>query len=191
MLPAELQALLDQIDACERDAESLLDGLDDDGVNWRPAPGRWSIAQCLHHLVVMNQFYLTGCAEYLRAARATSKGAFAGLHPTIFGRWLARSMEPPVRMRMKAPSQTTPGPSFPRDGLLTAYTMSHAVYRVIVKESAHVDINRVVFPNRFIGAVKMRLSTVLLIIPAHDRRHLHQAREVRRALAEVPGFRGS
>ena len=67
-------------------------------------------------------------------------------------------------MRMKAPAQTTPGPSFPRDGLLTAYTMSHAVYRVIVKESAHVDINRVVFPNRFIGAVKMRLSTVLLII---------------------------
>ena len=60
--------------------------------------------------------------------------------------------------------------------------MSHARYRAIVKESADVDINRVVFPNRFIGAVKMRLSTVLMIIPAHDRRHLYQARQVRKAL---------
>jgi hypothetical protein len=40
----------------------------------------------------------------------------------------------------------------------------------------------VVFPNRFIPAVKMRLATVLLIVPAHDRRHLYQARQVRKAL---------
>ena len=61
-LPAELQALLDQIDACERDAESLLAGLDDDGVNWHPSAGRWSIAQCLHHLAVMNDVYTQGAA---------------------------------------------------------------------------------------------------------------------------------
>jgi DinB family protein len=181
-LPAELQGLLDQIDACERDAESLLAGLDDDGVNWHPAPGRWSIAQCLQHLAVMNDVYTAGCDDHLREARVANVGSFNGLHPTIVGRWFANSMEPPARIKLKAPSPTTPGPSFPRDGLLTAYTLSHTRYRAIVRDSADVDINRVVFPNRFIGAVKMRLSTVLMIIPAHDRRHLYQAREVRKAL---------
>jgi hypothetical protein len=181
-LPAELQALLDQIDACERDAESLLAGLDDDGVNWHPAPGRWSIAQCLQHLAAMNDIYTQGCDDHLRAARAKNVCPFKGLHPTLFGRWFAHSMGPRPRIKLKAPSPTAPGPSFPRDGLLTAYTMSHARYRAIVNGSADVDINRVVFPNRVIGAVKMRLSTVLMIIPAHDRRHLYQARQVRRAL---------
>ena len=181
-LPAALQALLDQIDACERDAESLLAGLDDDGVNWQPPPGRWSIAQCLHHLATMNDVYTQGCDEHLQAARAKNVGPFKGLHPTLVGRWFARSMEPPPRMKLKAPSPTTPGPSYPRDGLLAAYTMSHARYRAIVKASADVDIDRVVFPNRFIAAVKMRLSTVLMIIPAHDRRHLYQARQVRKTL---------
>ena len=186
MLPAELQELLEQIDACERDAESLLAGLDDDGVNWQPAPGRWSIAQCLDHLIEMNKYYLAGCDEHLQAARAANVGPFAGLAPTPIGRWFARSMEPPPRPRMKSPKPVMPGPSFPRDGLLTAYTMSHTVYRGLVKGAADVDINRVVFPNPFISAVKMRLSTVLLIVPAHDRRHLYQARQVRRALRNEP-----
>jgi hypothetical protein len=181
-LPDELQGLLDQIDACERDAESLLAGLDDDGVNWRPAPGRWSIAQCLQHLSAMNPFYLAGWDEHLRATRAANVGPFTGLHPTPIGRWFARSMEPPPRLRMKSPSPVAPGPAFPRDGLLTAYTLSHALYRALVKASAEVDVNRVVSRNPFISAVKMRLSTVLLIVPAHDRRHLYQARQVRREL---------
>jgi hypothetical protein len=182
MLPADLQGLLDQIDACERDADGLLAGMDDDGVNWRPEPGRWSIAQCLQHLVAMNAFYLAGCDEHLRAARAANVGPFAGLHPTPIGRWFARSMEPPARLRLKSPPQVAPGPAFPRDGLLAAYTMSHALYRSLVKASAGLDVNRVVFRNPFISAVKMRLATVLLIVPAHDRRHLYQARQVRRAL---------
>jgi hypothetical protein len=186
MLPAELQGLLDQIDACERDAESLLAGLDDDGVNWQQAPGRWSIAQCLDHLIEMNKYYLAGCEAHLHAARAANAGPFAGLKPTPIGRWFARSMEPPARLRMKSPKAVTPGPAFPRDGLLTAYTMSHTVYRALVKGAADVDVNRVVFPNPFISAVKMRLSTVLLIVPAHDRRHLYQARQVRRALRNDP-----
>ena len=77
-LPAELQALLDQIDACERDAESLLAGLDDDGVNWHPSLGGWSIAQCLQHLAVMNDIYTQGCDEHLRAARGKKRGPVQG-----------------------------------------------------------------------------------------------------------------
>ena len=91
-------------------------------------------------------------------------------------------MEPSPRIKLKSPTRMVPGPSFPYAGLLAAYIMSHATYRALVKASADVDINRVVFPNPFIAAVKMRLSTALLIIPAHDRRHLHQARQVRTAL---------
>src|SRR4051794_14897467 len=106
-LPAELQQLLDQIDACERDAESLLAGLDDDDVNWHPAPGRWSIAQCLQHLAVMNDVYTAGLDEHLRAARAAGASRFSRLRPTLIGRWFASSMEPPPRLKLKAPAPAT------------------------------------------------------------------------------------
>ena len=185
MLPPELQSLIDQIDACERSAVQVVDGLNDEDVNWVPAAStgvsKWSIAQCLNHLTLMNEFYLRGWMDALTKAASRGVGTFTSLRPTPFGRWFARSMEPPVRMKLKANQVATPAARFPRAGLVEAYAASHDTYRRLVSAAATVDVNRIVRPNAFIPSVKMRLATVLLIIPAHDRRHLWQAGNVRRA----------
>ena len=85
-------------------------------------------------------------------------------------------------MKTKANAVATPGARIPLAGLVDAYNASHQGYRHLVRASAALDINRVVRRNPFIKAVRMRLSTVLLIVPAHDRRHLWQAANVKRAL---------
>jgi hypothetical protein len=38
--PPELRRLLDAIDSCERDAESVVAGTTDDEVNWQERPGQ-------------------------------------------------------------------------------------------------------------------------------------------------------
>jgi DinB superfamily len=179
MLPQELQALLDQIDACEGDADRMVADLDDQAVNWTPPSGRWSIAQCVSHLTLMNDFYLRGWPEAVADAARAERGPFKGLHPTPIGRWFARSMEPPVRMKSKAITAVTPGPHVARATLVADYRRSHETYRHLVRGAAAVDVNRIVRPNAIVKQVKMRLSTVLLIIPAHDRRHLWQAANVK------------
>ena len=186
MLPTELRALIDQIDACEAEAERLVADLDEDGVNWvpPPAPGasRWSIAQCLNHLILMNDFYLRQWPAAVSEAAAREQGPFKGLRPTAVGRWFVNSFEPPPRFKTKTIAVATPGPRFPRVGLVEKYKASHELYRHLVRTSAAVDVNRVVRRNPILSMVRMRLSTVLLIIPAHDRRHLWQAAGVKRAL---------
>jgi hypothetical protein len=179
MLPRELQGLLDQIDACEVDAERLVADMDDAAVNWTPPSGGWSVAQCVSHLTLMNDYYLRGWPEALAAAARAERGPFNGLQPTPFGRWFVRSMEPPYRMKGKAIRAATPASQVPRESLVTNYQQSHELYRHLVRESAAVDVNRVVGPNAILQQVKMRLSTVLMIIPAHDRRHLWQAANVK------------
>jgi hypothetical protein len=179
MLPQELQGLLDQVDACEANAERLVADLDDEGVNWSPPSGGWSVAQCLTHLTLMNEFYLRGWPDALAQAERTQRGPFRGLHPTPVGRWFAWTMEPPYRMKSKAIQAATPAARVPRATVLRDFLRSHEVYRDLVRRSAAVDVNRVVAPNAILRHVKMRLSTVLLIIPAHDRRHLWQAGKVK------------
>ena len=174
-LPPELQALLQQIDACERTAEQLVAALDDGALNRRPPSGGWSAAQCIQHLVLMNDFYLRGWRESVDQARARGGRSFNGLRPTPIGRWFARSMEPPVKMKSRAIAAVTPPSTIPRAGLIDSYKESHDAYRGLVAAAAHVDVNRIVRPNAIVPAVKLRLATVLLIIPAHDRRHLWQA----------------
>ena len=178
MLPQELQVLFDQIDECEADAERLVADLDDEAVNWTPPSGGWSVGQCLTHLTLMNEFYLRGWPDAVAEAARDERGPFKGLHPTPFGRWFVRYLEPPYRMKSKAIQAATPASRVPRDTLVRDYKQSHELYRHLVRGSAAVDVNRIVRPNAILKQVKMRLSTVLLIIPAHDRRHLWQAANV-------------
>jgi hypothetical protein len=179
MLPKDLQDLIGQVDACEADAERLVADLDDEAVNWTPPSGGWSVAQCLNHLALMNDFYLRGWPEAVADAARAERGPFNGLHPTPFGRWFVSSMEPPYRMKSKAIQAATPASRVPRETLVADYKRSHETYRHLVRASAAVDVNRIVRPNAIVKQVKMRLATVLLIIPAHDRRHLWQASNVK------------
>jgi hypothetical protein len=179
MLPPELQSLIDQIDACEREAERLVADMDDESVNRLPPSGGWSVAQCLEHLALMNEFYLRGWQDAVYEAAKAQRGPFSGLRPTPFGRWFVKSLEPPVKMKSKAVAATIPGPKFSRDAILGRYKAAHEGYRRLVRTAAAVDVNRIVRPNAIVKQVKMRLSTVLLVIPAHDRRHLWQAANVK------------
>lgn len=176
MLPTELRELLDQIDACEKEAVSLVADLDEESVNRRPPPGTaWSVAQCLDHLTVMNGFYLRDVKAHVDRARAAGIAPFAGLGPTPPGRWFVASMEPPPRFKMKARRQVMPHARFALADVLPSYIASLATYRELVHACAAVDVNRVVLPNPFFKQIRMRVSTMLLIIPAHDRRHVWQA----------------
>lgn len=182
MLPAPLQSLIDQIDACEREAAALVGGMDDELVNRVPPAGGWSVAQCLDHLALMNEFYLRGWHEAVAAAASAGRGPFTGLRPTLAGRWFAKSLEPPVRIKAKAIAAVLPRPQWPAEAIVRRYKASHEGYRQLVQSAAAVDVNRIVRPNAIVKRVRMRLATVLLVIPAHDRRHLWQAANVNRAL---------
>lgn len=179
-LPAELQDLLDQIEACERDARALVEGLRDGEAHWQSVPGKtWSVAQCLDHLRRTNEFYVRDFLLLVERAREQGLGPFAGLSPTWLGQRFVATMEPPPPFRARAPRSVTPISTVRLDDLLPAFVASHDAYRSLVRAAADVDVNRVVGRNPFFPAFRMRLATVLRVIPAHDRRHLWQARRVR------------
>jgi hypothetical protein len=183
-LPAPLGELLAQIDASEREARALVEGLDEAQLNWQPEGGRrWSVGQCLDHLARINPFYIASVMPTVEETARRGAGTFNGLHPTWLGRRFVASLEPPVTMRLKVPRASLAPPSrVARDRVLDDFAASHRPYRDLVHLAAALDTDRVRVRNPFFTHVRMRLSTVLLVIPAHDRRHLWQAQNVVREL---------
>lgn len=179
MLAPELAQLLAAIDAVEAEAKKLLDGLTDAQANWQPDQGRrWSIAQCLDHLARINPYYVSPFLQAVEQARAAARGEFRTLAPTWFGRMFVRTLEPPPRGRLRANRVALPASSMPAATVLESYVRGHQGYRKLVQLANDVDVNRVTQWNPFIRFVRMRIATVLLVVPAHDRRHLWQARQV-------------
>jgi hypothetical protein len=185
-LPAELQQLLTEIDVCEREAEALVADLSEQEVNWQERPGEtWSVGQCLDHLAVINPFYVSHFTPIVERARTSSPGPFRGLSSTPPGNWFVNFLEPPVTRRVKVNKGMGPRSQVDRAGIVEKFKRSHDSYRALVRASADVDVTRVKGPNPFFKMVPMRVATVLKIIPAHDRRHLWQAANVKRALRGV------
>ncbi len=185
MLHDDLVRLLAEVDAVEADARMLVTGLTFEQANWQPNGGLgWSVVQCLDHLAKINKLYVEHFLPIVQRAADEETGPFRGLNPSWFGRMFVKSLEPPPKQKVKAPATVQPASSIAPADALDAYLRSHEAYRDLVTLAGKVNVDSLAGSNPFFSAVRVRLATALMVPPAHDRRHLWQARQVLAA----PGF---
>ena len=179
----ELAVLADQYNAIEADARALVNGLSEERGTWRPAPDAWSVAECLDHLATANRVYLEAMRAPAARALAGGQTRRSPALPGIVGRWFIAWLEPPVKPRLKSKA---PGKIRPREGPALAdaferFMTSHDETRAFLQRFSNIELARIPFPNPFIPGVRFSLATGVNVIAAHDRRHLWQAWNVRRA----------
>jgi hypothetical protein len=184
-IPHDLQVLVDALDAADRDARKLAEGLDEAGGGWRAAPGAWSIAECLDHLATSNRVYLVPMVTAAERARAAGRVRRGPARPGVIGGIFAWSMEPPARVKVRNPRVSTPRTSPPLADSLAAFLESQNKVRAFIQASADLDLTGIRFVNPFVRRIRFSLATGLHVIAAHDRRHLWQAWNVRAALTST------
>jgi hypothetical protein len=180
---AELAALDAQYNAIESDARALVADLSEEQGRWRHAPDAWSVAECLDHLATANRVYLEAMRPPAERALASGHTRRHPALPGIVGRWFIAWLEPPVKPRSKSKA---PRKIRPREGPALAdaferFMASHADTRAFLQRFSNIDLARIRFPNPFIPGVRFSLATGVNVIAAHERRHLWQAWNVRRA----------
>jgi len=177
-LPDDLQSILNKLDRTDEEARQLVASLTEAQLNWRPSPTAWSVAQCLAHLGQMNSVLTAALRTAVRQADKNSAMPRKPIQPGWFGRWFISQMEPPPRRKMKSPKQGIPEARKSKEEILRAFIAAHDELRSLVHDAQDLDLNRIRFRNPFIGLLRYSVGTALLVIGAHDRRHLWQARQV-------------
>ena len=183
-IPADLQEIVEQFVAVERDADELVAPLDDEQCNWSPAPGAWSIAQCIDHLNVANARYFGAACDAVEDARSKGLTRSGPIASSWFGRRFIATLEPPVRIKSRTPRTIRPADRRHKAEIWPEFVRQHTHMRACVQQWGNVDLNRARFRNPLGPFGVVRAGTALRIIAAHDRRHLWQASRVRAA----PGF---
>jgi DinB superfamily len=183
ILNSDIVALQDQLTAADSDLKSLLTGLTPEQGTQRPAPGSWSIAQCLDHLATTNRIYISVMQQAADKGRVQGRMRKGPATPGLLGAWFIRSLEPPVKpqRRWKAPKSIHPRPSPELADAAADFSASQQQVRAFLNANADLDLTGILFPNPFMPIVRFSLATGLNNIAAHERRHLWQAWQVRRA----------
>lgn len=180
--PPWYRRLTSELDAADERAIALAMALTQRQLNWTPAPGVWSVGQCLEHLCIANEAYVAAMSRSLVNGRRAEVQSIA---PGWFGRWfIRRFIEPSSKTRrVRAPKKIRPGPQIELT-VLDRFLSSNQKGRDLVDRARNYDITRIRFTNPFIPMIHFTIGTGLEILTAHQRRHLLQAERVR----ESPEF---
>jgi len=182
---ADIQSMLDQIEAIKTEGQAVTAGLTDDQLNWHPAEGSWSILDCLEHLNVAVTETLPAFDRSIADGRA--KGQYSGgpFRYGWFARMIASSMEPPPRFRMRAPKLMRVAPATTRRSaeVLPEFVRVREQLAERVRQANGLDLAHVRLISPVNRLLRVPLGTYFNFILAHDRRHLWQARNVRTRLA--------
>lgn len=197
-LSPDLAALERQFEAVEEAAAELTKGLSGEQLLWRPAPRRWSIAECLDHLNAVGYKVLPCLDDLLARAEspqpqprgpehrgAEPRGRF---RPGLVARLLIRFVEPPYRLRLRLPrAYLAPPPEDPeRVKREFVELQGELIKRLYGASEIGLDAARVPSPAN--PRLRLNFGEWLSFLAAHERRHLWQAERVRRHPA-FPGGR--
>lgn len=172
--PAWPDRLLEALDACDRRAVRLLEGLDHEGLNRQPRPGAWSIGQCLQHLAIASDVYLPPIADSVAGLPARPVEEII-LGP--FTRWfIHRYIEAPspAARRGAAPGKIRPEREVDLS-VLDHLLGGNRKVRSLIRQSSDLDVNHIRFKNPFLPLLRFTVGAGLEIVVRHQGRHLAQA----------------
>lgn len=183
-LAPDILDLFEQVEAIRRDAGGLVAGLRPDQLAWRPAPDRWSIADCLEHLTRTAEVSFRGFDRMVEQARARGLTRRKPFEPGFVERWLLSGMEPPPRRKFKVGAALAPAPDCDPAAAVSRFLSAQDVIEARLRDVNGLDLRRIRVPSPVVRWLRYRLGFALHLLLAHERRHLWQARRVR----EDPAF---
>ena len=166
------------------EARSVVDGLSDAQLNWKPSPDKWSIAQCLEHLKAASSGFNSYFVEALtRGRRRYATASPPAYRPTFMGRWLIKHVEPESARKLRAPKIFKPSTSNVQHALQD-FLDQQQTFLKFVGETTGIDYNRTRLRSPVTPLIRYSLADAYVITVSHEQRHLQQAQRVR----ETPGF---
>jgi hypothetical protein len=180
-LAREIDELRQQFEQISADADRLVAPLCDEQFTWKSKPDVWSIAECLEHMNATARSYLPAIDEGI--ADAIRNGAYAEgpFQYNLIGRLFARLLEPPARLRMRAPLDKQPGPQRPKRETLAGFRAYQVQYVDRLRQANGIDLSRSCVRSPLASWIRIPLGSAFASMAAHERRHLWQARKITRA----------
>ena len=160
-------------------ARNLFSTLTSQEFNWRPNRGRWSIAQCLTHLIISSKLYSDAILTAVSTPQPVWKVEPGPYQYGLFSRLMIKSLDPDNRRRYKAPRKFTPPLiHYSVDSVITEFESSGDRWEECLKCSNGLNLAKVKVTSPVMPLLRFQLGATFAMMVMHERRHLLQAQTV-------------
>lgn len=178
----ELIGYRKQFEEAADQAMELTTGLTEAQFNWRPAPGNWSIEECLGHLVSVGNYEVLQLQQAIEGGKSRNVIGEPPFHYGMLDRYIVGLSQPASGHQFSAPRRFHPLHGQPITGVLPSFLHLQSQFILQLENSDGLHLARVKVQTPISRFVRMSLGMMFAQICAHERRHLEQARKVRKKL---------
>jgi hypothetical protein len=178
-MDSQIEGYLLQLTSVAQDLPGIITRLSDAQFNWQPAADRWSIGQCIEHLNITTERYIPVVRQAMLDARAAGRLAPGPFALGVVERWFVLAQEPPVRRGFRTPKAFVAARQLDYDATLARWNRLQEQLADCIRASEGLDLAAIRVRSQF-APIKFTLNGTFAVLLAHERRHLWQAREVRK-----------
>ena len=147
-------------------------------LNWKPAPDRWSIGECLEHLIASSGRYF-GIVEAILAGQypkpfLSNIPGYAGM----CGRMLVNAVSPQAARKVKTVAVFEPERSTVDADEIARFAVHHDKLIAVIRCSERLALDRTIIASPATSVIVYSLLDAWRLLAAHEARHLAQARAV-------------
>jgi hypothetical protein len=128
---------------------------------------------------VTNRKLLEGMERAISEARTRGLTSCGPFRYGMIASMIIRSMEPPVKMKFKAPGIFKPRPQQSLEAVTQDFFAAQDEVVSLMAEANGINLKRVKVASPVTKLFKLSIGQMFGLIATHDRRHLWQARQVK------------
>jgi hypothetical protein len=141
-----------------------------------PGAGAWSAADNFMHLTLASRAFIPRMSKTLGKLAEAGRRSDRPTRLDWIGRLYAWTLEPPVRIKARAPRPFVPPAETTAGEALPAFLAEQQRVLALVEQSAGLDLAARKLPSPVSRYVRYNVYSAFRILTAHERRHLWQAR---------------
>jgi uncharacterized damage-inducible protein DinB len=156
--------------------------LDQEKLNKRPGPDKWSVLECIEHLNIADAHYLDQFDKKLKDAVQSNGNEFK---PGLFGNYFVKMIKPKEDGIIPSPMKTMK--KFIPTNLTNANTIEKFLADQekilnVLERSKQLDLNKIKITSAIGPIVTFKLGDALRFLIGHNERHIIQAQRVLRII---------
>ena len=154
---------------------SEFDSLSAEQLNWKPAPDKWSIAECLNHLIVSDTCYLP---VFMLIGNNKYRMSWWERHSWLSGFWgkaLVKQLSETPKRKLKTPKTFRPQLSNIDGDIILEYNSHLDRFLIQIEKLKPADLDKTILTSPANRFITYDLRHCLQFLMQHEHRHINQA----------------
>ncbi len=174
-----------EIDEISRKFSKKFGHLTREELNWKPDPAKWSIAQVIDHLIVINTTYFSVIKNVREGNYQLPFVGKIGFITNSLGNLILNSVEPGRKKKVKTFPVWEPATSDIDKDIVGRFLKHQEELKELIADSEDLLTKGTVISSPANKLIVYKLEKAFEIIISHEKRHYNQAKEVLSLQAEV------